>query len=502
MPVTRRRFLAAATTGSLAGLADWAALSHAAAAETRLDPAQVRYSPELDELVGLLRSTPSDQCFGAFLGKLEQGMSYQSFLTTVFLAAIEEGDPHQVAQVYSAHRVASDARVEERLLPLFWALERVKAGVDAQTQRPAPLAPATLPAAEAAAAFERAFAAGNAELAEQAVATLAATRGPRHAMARMWIWGARRVAGTLGHHPIIIANAWRTLEALGWQHAETALRYMARYFPLHEADASFEPNRNRAQRMRESLPAGWAADTPNRPATLEVYALLREGRGDDACEAICRQLSGGQATAGAAWDAVHLAAADLLVRYELGGGPLGGSLIHDVTSTNALRYGFDACDDDPVRLVLLLQAASSLCEAFVLPAARDKRLRPLNLLELPAADGSDLNEVFAALPWKSSYNEQKSPDERAASDRACRLALGMVNQERQARAFQQSARSLLCRKATSNPHDFKYLAAAFEDAGRANLKWRPYLLASSVHALHGTQSDDAAALVALRERLS
>jgi hypothetical protein len=146
---------------------------------------------------------------------------------------------------------------------------------------------------------------------------------------------------------------------------------------------------------------------------------------------------------------------------------------------------------------------SALCDIFVVPAQQEKLLRPLNLLELPPpGEPAQLGQVFELLPFKASFSEQKSTDERAASDRACRLALSLVGDDAGARSFQQSARSLLCRKATTNPHDFKYLAAAFEDASRANPHWRPYLLASSVHALHGTQSDDTPALKAVRERLS
>ena len=68
-------------------------------------------------------------------------------------------------------------------------------------------------------------------------------------------------------------------------------------------------------------------------------------------------------------------------------------------------------------------------------------------------------------------------------------------------AFKQAARSLLCLKATRDPHDLKYPVAAFEDTTLANAEWRPYLLASSVHALHGTASADSTALVQARKAL-
>jgi hypothetical protein len=44
-------------------------------------------------------------------------------------------------------------------------------------------------------------------------------------------------------------------------------------------------------------------------------------------------------------------------------------------------------------------------------------------------------------------------------------------------------------------------AAAFEDASLVSPEWRPYLLASSVHALHGARSHDTAVLVKVREAL-
>jgi hypothetical protein len=56
-------------------------------------------------------------------------------------------------------------------------------------------------------------------------------------------------------------------------------------------------------------------------------------------------------------------------------------------------------------------------------------------------------------------------------------------------------------KASLDPHDFKYPAAAFEDAFLASREWRPYLLASTVHALHGSKSDDSTVLAQARETL-
>ena len=36
-------------------------------------------------------TTPAERCVDVFLGQLKEGLSYQALLTTLFLAAIEEG---------------------------------------------------------------------------------------------------------------------------------------------------------------------------------------------------------------------------------------------------------------------------------------------------------------------------------------------------------------------------------------------------------------------------
>ncbi len=149
----------------------------------------------------------------------------------------------------------------------------------------------------------------------------------------------------------------------------------------------------------------------SRGATLEVFHLLRQGKTDAVCDLICTQLSSGRVKAGAVWDAVHLVAADLLFRYKTGGRAIGGVLIHAVTSTNALRCGFDCCGDDRVRLLMLLQSVGGLGNQFVVPNEKDGQLRDINLLDLKADDtnaAASIADVFATLPNKT---KDPSPEE-------------------------------------------------------------------------------------------
>jgi hypothetical protein len=60
----------------------------------------------------------------------------------------------------------------------------------------------------------------------------------------------------------------------------------------------------------------------------------------------------------------------------------------------------------------------------------------------------------------------------------------------------------MCVKSSHDPHDYKFPAAAFDDAFVASPVCVPYLLASSVHALTGRRSADSAVLVQAREALT
>ena len=507
----RRSFLAtsaaAATLSLMPDLGILAQVSRAVAADTQIEPDRLRHTPSLDLLIRLIHTTPRDRCVPVFVEQLRAGLSYQDFLSALLLTTIEHGDPHQVLGVYSAHRVGSEARIEERLLPLFWALDRIVTGLQGGGVQPIKELSGDLPqAGQAVAIFKESMARLDPTLAERAIVAIARTRGVRRAMSLFWEYGSRRVCGSLGHNPIMVANTWRTLDALGWQHAEQVLRYLARSLSSHAADGTYEPNRERASKALPGLPADWASNEPNRGATLEVFQLLRRGRTDDTCDLVCSQLSSGRIKAGAAWDSVHLVAADLLYRYKTGGQAIGGVLIHAVTSTNALRFGFDCCDDDRVRLLMLLQAIGGLSCQFILPNEEAGQLREMSLLDLKADDACAplaITDLFAMLPDKTREPSREGSEAyRKSSDEACRRSFAALQTPASHPAFMQAARSLICVKATRDPHDLKYPVAAFEDTSVANAEWRPYLLASSVHALHGTASEDSAALVQARKALA
>src|SRR5262249_56266249 len=109
-------------------------------------------------------------------------------------------------------------------------------------------------------------------------------------------------------------------------------------------------------RQLGKLPPTWAAAKPDAAATRELFALLREGKAEPACDLAVEQLLrgvGGQAL----WDAVHLATAELMVRHKSGWG-LASRPLHPNPSTNALHYAFRTCTASRTRLLALLQAVA------------------------------------------------------------------------------------------------------------------------------------------------
>ena len=116
----------------------------------------------------------------------------------------------------------------------------------------------------------------------------------------------------------------------------------------------------------------------------------------------------------------------------------------------------------------------------------------MNLLDLTAGDAratASIADVFAMLPNKTTDPSRDQAEAyRNASDEACKTSFALLRTSAARAAFQQAARSLLCVKATRDPHDLKYPVAAFGKIRTWRTRSGAQLLASSVHALHGRAS--------------
>ena len=103
-----------------------------------------------------------------------------------------------------------------------------------------------------------------------------------------------------------MANAWRTLHCIGWQHAEPVLRFVVYNLITSKGgpDPYYRPNLARVEKVLDKLPAGWPGGRADRGVTAEAFAPLRQGRSEDACELAVKQLAGGVG-ARPLWDALQ-----------------------------------------------------------------------------------------------------------------------------------------------------------------------------------------------------
>ena len=80
---------------------------------------------------------------------------------------------------------------------------------------------------------------------------------------------------------------------------------------------------------------------------------------------------------------------------------------------------------------------------------------------------------------------------REDADEACRKVFALISERPEAAPlFAQTAHCWLCRKASNDHHEYKFLAAILEDATLVSPEWQPHILAASVHYFHGNQTPD------------
>jgi hypothetical protein len=501
-----------AGAGVSAGLGEWAGLTPLSPAKA--DDAKVRFGPDLEPIVRLIEETPREKCVPVFVAELKKGLPYRRFLAASLFAAIRKArSHHDVYKIHAVHQVSMDVLAEERLLPLFWGLNGYKQRQEdfpwtAMTELRDPLPPAEKAAGELREAIQR----GDKDQAELAVAALGRSQGGRPVMEQLWQYGCRN-GSSGGHMAIALANCFRALETVGWQEAEPALRFVVQdWFALGYAkpDGYHQPNQTRVDEHLKHLPADWAGERGDKVATRELLGLVREGKGEPAAALAIQQLRRG-VQAQALWDAVHLGTAELLVRHKDGWG-LASRPLHSNTSTNAMHHAFRTATVPATRLLVLLQAVAWAADKTggdrVGGGLRDLSITDLPAIELPASSEDAVAEIFAQLParhyrWDATNRKAVlSYGTRADADEACRKVFVLAKERPGAvPLFVQTAHSWLCRKASNDTHEYKFLAAILEDVGWVSAEWRPHLLAASVHYFHGDKSPDNPVIQQARDAL-
>ncbi|MBY0527414.1 MAG: hypothetical protein K2R98_28720 [Gemmataceae bacterium] len=490
--INRREFVSRTLqAGALAGLGDLAfmkGLAPVSAAETH-----VKFTPEVEPLVRLIEESPRDKLLESVAGRIRAGVSYQQLLTAVMLAGVRGIKPrpvgfkfHAVLVINSAHLASIAAPDTDRWLPLFWAMDNFKSAQAKNKEESGgwmmapPAAESKLPAGhQAKQKFIDAMDNWDEDAADAAITAWTRVGSATEVIEGFWRFGARDFRD-IGHKAIYVANAWRTLQTVGWRHAEPILRSLAFALLDHEGDnpakRDAEPDRPGRDNARKALKirADWREGAADCNAAPEILAMMRKASPAEASDMVVERLASKLAPA-SIWDGLFLTAGELLMRQP---GIVG---LHTVTSINALHYGFQTTANDESRRFLLLQAAAFLpmFRDFMLKRGKvrdDLKLDALEKAELKSSGPDAIAEIFTDV----------------STDRllAARKVLALVETKNfDPETLMTAARRLIFLKGVDS-HDYKFSSAALEDYFHAGACSRDLFLATTMFNLRGAGDKD------------
>ena len=489
-PPARRSFLkttmAAGAGIGLGGLSFLSRLPQVSIVEACSDSRIVQFRPEIEPLVRLLEDTPRERLLEEVAARIKGGLSYRELLSALLLAGVRDIQPrpvgfkfHAVLVVNSAHLASLASPKSERWLPIFWALDYFK---DSQARDEsegdwtmAPVRESAAPLdSKAQQVFIRSMESWDESTADASVAGLVRTAKPEEIFEIFCRFGARDFRD-IGHKAIFVANGWRTLQQIGWQHAEPVLRSLAYALLYHDgtnpaerdavADRPWRLNLKLVERIREKLQPG----TPSDAATGEMLAVLRQGTHEESSHEVVKQLNQGVAPQ-SIWDAFFLGAGELLIRKP------GLTSLHAVTTTNALHFAYQTSTQDETRKLLLMQNAAFLT-LFRGDSARGGEIR--------------IDQFEAVSPHQKGDRAVEEIFAEINVDRviAARKMLGGLKQNLRPESLIDTARRLVSLKG-NNPHDYKFSAAVLEDYYHISPAWRDRFLASSIFNLRGSAEPD------------
>ena len=508
MHSTRRQFLGTASIGGAAmGLSELGFLKRlprVSAADATVNSNLVRVDSGIEPLVRLLEETSRERLLEEVAAKIQSGTSYREVLAALLLAGVRNVQPrpsvgfkfHSVLVVNAAHLASLSSPDSDRWLPIFWAIDYFKA-TQLEEQRASGWKMSAVneadvpPASKARSAFIKAMDTWDVEAADAAVAGLARHAGVNEVFELFCRYGARDYR-SIGHKAIFVANSWRTLQSISWQHAEPVLRSLA--FALlnyggeqHPAGSDLLPDRpwRKNTELQTKIRDQWQDGKPDKNATRTMLAALRNGTHDDTPAQAVELLNQGIAPQ-SIWDAVLIGSGELLMRQP---GIIG---LHSLTTANALRYAYQASADDATRRMLLLQNCAFLPmfrqSALGRGQLSDKTVDDLQPLERSGESPADaITEIFADVTGNRA---------RAAAKLRDFLQTGG-----DARDVINSARRLVFLKGRG-AHDYKFSSAVLEDYYHVSPDWRDLFLALSIFNLRGSGDRDNGLVTRTRDALS
>lgn len=479
----RRQFVRSSITAAAGGLAGLSWLPKLGADEVGVEPGHVRFSSDIEPLVQLLENTPRKKTIDRVLDEIRTGRSYQELLAALFLAGIRNVQPrpsvgfkfHSVLVVHSAHQASLAAVDEHRWTPLLWSIDYFKRAQQTDVKEgdwtmPAPPSINLSDPTNALRSLDQAMSNWDVEAADAAATTVARTASAGQIL-NLLAKHAARDYRSIGHKSIYLANAFRTLGVIGWQHSEPVVRSLCYAILNHTGEPNPSKSDLEVDRVGKSnwirvdkVSKAWLSADRKPIESATVAKGLRTATPDQAADFVVDLINSG-CHPDTVYDGVMIAAAEM-VSQQAAIVPL-----HAVTTSNAIRYLYRNVYDEPTRQWLLLQNAAFIPHFRESAEARG-RLDDLDLLRLEPAtgEGASIENLFAQI----GSERQK----------AAESMLNLAQQSSVANRLIGRAREFVFLKG-NDAHDYKFSSAALEDYHQIDPKWRARYLAGCSYLLHG-----------------
>lgn len=493
----RRQFL----ENSAAGLTFLSALPNVSRAEASVDSKLVRLDSGIEPLVRLIEETPRQKLLEEVAHKIQGGTTYREVLAALLCAGVRNVQPrpsvgfkfHCVLVVNSCHLASLHGPDEDRWLPIFWALDYFKDSQADEARQSGwhmqAVDEARVPSPDSARGeFITAMNAWDVEHADAATAGIVRHLDPKQVF-ELYAEYAARDYRSIGHKAIFLANGWRALNVIGWEHAEPVLRSLT--FALlnhsgesnpathqHKADAAWRVN----EQLADRLPENWQAGKLDSGFTKELIAGTRSSDPEAISQIAMKGLESGVGPQ-SVWDGVFVGAMELLMRQP---GIIG---LHGLTTANAVRFIYDTTQNESLKRKLVLQACSF--NPYFLESAQGRgRLSNIDIQSWQQQESD-------ATPTLNSIMELISRDKMKASVQVHEYLDAGANPEE---LIDAARRQIFLRG--RNAHDYKYSSAVLEDFQKVSNEWRNRYLALSVFNLRGSQDQVSPLVERTRSALS
>lgn len=493
--LSRRKFVGSTlTAGAIAGFGDFAfldSLPHLSAKDVDVKAKMVQFDNDVEPLVRMIEDTPQNKVIDRTIEQIRKGTTYQQLLAAVMLAGVRGIQPrpvgfefHTVLVINSAHLATLAAQDRDRWLPLLWAVDNFKDSQATKRRKNSDwrlwaLEESKLPPAhKARETFIDAMDNWDPEKADVAIAALVRQSSAVEIGELFWRYGARDFRD-IGHKAIFAANGWRTLQTIGWRHAEPIMRSMTFALLDHEGDNPAKRNDARDVPWRENIQRAkkirkdWHKGKLDRQAAVEMLERQRNGSSAEASQLVVELLNR-KIDPACVWDGLFLTAGELLMRKP------GIGALHCVTTLNALYFAYQTSGNDETRRMMMLQAAAFLpmFQKFIRGRGKlaEVKIDQVEPVAPPKGESISMDQIY----------REVSDDPMLAAQMTMRL---LADNEKAATDLMSTGRRLIFTKGT-NSHDYKFSSAALEDFYHVTPMWRDRYLASSLFQMRGAKARD------------